>query len=365
MPTIRDVAEKAGVGLGTVSRVLNDSPLVSDTTRRRVLQAISDLNYTPSLTARRLSLGKTMTIAVIVPFFTRPSVTERLRGIENTLASSDYDLTIYNVETVKRRDECLQHVIRHERADGVIIISLSPRDEDLPLLVNPEIPVVLVDANHASLAVLNRVVVDDVAGGRAATQHLVELGHQHIGYISDYLEEPFNFTSSRDRYLGYRQILEAAGLPFRSEYHGQGPHGRQEAYENAVKLLTLPDSPTAIFAASDTQAMGVLQAARDLGLQVPGDLSVIGYDDLEIAEYLSLTTIRQLLCLSGQRGAELLIEVIQDPPKEPICEVLPTELVVRGTTAPPKPEDKNRGSAVYPPASLDNPSPISQSWHTG
>lgn len=365
MPTIRDVAEKAGVGLGTVSRVLNDSPLVSDTTRRRVLQAISELNYTPSLTARRLSLGKTMTIAVIVPFFTRPSVTERLRGIENTLVSSDYDLTIYNVETVKRRDECLQTVIRHERADGVIIISLSPRDEDLPLLANPEIPVVLVDANHASLAALNRVVVDDVAGGRAATQHLVELGHQRIGYISDYLEEPFNFTSSRDRYLGYRQVLGTADMPFRSEYHGQGPHGRQEAYENAVKMLMLPDPPTAIFAASDTQAMGVLQAARDLGLQVPEDLSVIGYDDLEIAEYLSLTTIRQLLCLSGQRGAELLIEVIQDPPKEPICEVLPTELVVRGTTAPPKSQNGNRRSVVYPPASLDNPSHVSQSWHTG
>jgi len=334
MPTIRDVAEKAGVGLGTVSRVLNDSPLVSESTRQRVLQAISDLNYMPSLTARRLSLGKTMTIAVIVPFFTRPSVTERMRGIENTLVTCDYDLTIYNVETVKRRDECMQHMIRRERADGVIIISLSPRDEDLPLLVNSEIPVVLVDANHDSLSGLSRVIVDDVAGGYTATRHLLELGHERIGFISDFLDTPFNFTSSRERFQGYQQALNEQGIAFREEYFGQGPHGRQAAYKNAARILALPEPPSAIFAASDTQAMGVLQAARDAGLSVPEDLSVIGYDDLEIAEYLGLTTIRQLLYLSGQRGAELLIDAIQDPPKEPQCEVLPTELIERGTTVP-------------------------------
>jgi DNA-binding LacI/PurR family transcriptional regulator len=352
MPTIRDVAEKAGVGLGTVSRVLNDSPLVSDATRQRVLEAITYLDYTPSLTARRLSLGKTMTIAVIVPFFTRPSVTVRLRGIENTLVNSDYDLTIYNVESVKRRDECMQHVIRHERADGVILISLSPRDEDIPLLAQPEIPVVLVDANHASLSGLNRVIVDDTAGGFVATRYLIELGHERIGYISDYLETPFNFTSSRDRYQGYHQALESVGIPVRNEYHGQGPHGRQAAYENAARMLALPEPPSAIFAASDTQAMGVLQAAREAGRKVPGDLSVIGYDDLEIAEYLGLTTIRQLLYLSGQRGAELLIEAIQDPPREPLCEVLPTELVVRGTTSSPRQESERRDQ---PSHQMNNP----------
>jgi DNA-binding LacI/PurR family transcriptional regulator len=288
-----------------------------------------------------------MTIAVIVPFFTRPSVTERLRGIENTLVTSDYDLTIYNVETVKRRDECMQHVIRRERADGVLIISLSPRDEDLPLLMEPEIPVVLVDANHASLSGLNRVVVDDIAGGYKATRHLVELGHVRIGYISDYLDTPFNFTSSRDRFQGFRQALDESGIEFFPEYQGQGPHGRQAAYENAARILALPEPPTAIFAASDTQAMGVLQAARDAGLDVPGELSVMGYDDMEIAEYLGLTTIRQLLYLSGQRGAELLIDAIQETPREPQCEVLPTELVVRSTTAAclEKPPSAN---PVYP-----------------
>jgi DNA-binding LacI/PurR family transcriptional regulator len=336
--TIRDVAKRAGVGLGTVSRVINDSPQVSEATRRRVLEVIAELNYRPNPTARRLSLGKTLTVAVITPFFTRPSFIERLRGIENTLAESDYDLNIYNVETVERRDQCMHHIPRRERADGVIILSLSPRDEDLPYLQNAEVPIVLVDANHPSLSSMNRVIVDDVAGGRAATQHLIDLGHRRIGYISDLLDNPFNFTSSRDRYLGYRQALEAAGIPFRPEYHGQKEHGRYEARLLAEQMLALSEPPTAIFAASDTQAMGVLEAARNAGLRVPEDLSVIGYDDIEIAEYLGLTTIRQLLYESGQLGVELLLDVLEGVNPAPVCHVLPTELVVRGTTAPPRAE---------------------------
>lgn len=336
--TIREVAKKAGVGLGTVSRVINDSPQVSEATRQRVLDVIAELNFRPNPTARRLSKGKTLTVAVITPFFTRPAFIERLRGIENTLSESDYDLNIYNVETVVRRDECMRHIPRRDRADGIIILSLSPRDEDLPFLQRSEVPIVLVDANHPSLSSLNRVIVDDVAGSRAATQHLIDLGHRRIGYISDLLDNPFNFTSSRDRYLGYRQALEAAGIPFRPEYHGQKEHGRYEARVLAEQMLALPVRPTAIFAASDTQAMGVLEAARNAGLRVPEDLSVIGYDDIEIAEYLGLTTIRQMLYESGQIGVELLLDILEGLNAAPVCRVLPTELIVRETTVPPAAE---------------------------
>ncbi len=334
--TIRDVARKAGVGLGTVSRVINASPHVSETTRQRVRQAIGELNYVPNPTARRLSTGKTLIIAVIVPFFTRPAEIERLRGIEGTLAESNYDLIIYNVETVQRRDACIREIPRKERADGVIIISLSPRTEDLPYLVQADVPIVLVDANHPSLTMLNRVIVDDLQGGRQATQHLINLGHTKIAIISDYLENAFNFTSSRDRYNGYRQALNAAGIGFRPEYHRQAEHGRHEAYTLVLEMLALPEPPTAIFAASDTQAMGVLQAAAELGLRVPEELSVIGYDDIEVAEYLELTTMRQLLYESGQRGVELLLDILHDPGAAVKYDVMPTELIIRRTTAPPK-----------------------------
>lgn len=334
--TIRDVARQAGVGLGTVSRVINDSPQVSAATRKRVLEVIADLNYIPNPTARRLSLGKTLSIAVVVPFFTRPAQIERLRGIENSLAESEYDLIIYNVETVQRRDECLHEIPRKERTDGVIIIALSPCNEDIPYLARADVPIVLVDANHPSLSQLNRVITDDVAGGQLATQHLINFGHRRIGYISDYLETPFNFTSSRDRFSGYRAALQAAGIPFRPEYHLQGEHGVYEAYVMAMEMLALVEPPTAIFAASDTQAMGVLQAAREKNIHVPEDLSIIGYDDIELAEYMGLTTVRQLLYESGQRGVELLLDILQEQQAEPVCEILPIELVVRNTTAPPK-----------------------------
>ena len=333
--TIRDVAQKSGVGLGTVSRVLNDSPLVSEATRQRVLAVIKQLNYVPNPNARRLSLGKTLSIAAIVPFFTRPAEVERLRGVEHTLAASQYDLILYNVESPEKRDEYFKEVLRRESTDGVLIVSLSPRDDDVDRLAHSTVPIVLVDANHDSLVSLNRVIVDDIAGGCSATRHLIELGHRHIGYISDLLETPFNFTSSRHRYQGYRQALQAAGLPLRADYHREGEHGRYEARRLANEMLQLPDRPTAIFAASDTQALGVLEAARDCGLRVPDDLSVIGYDDIEIAEYVGLTTMRQMLYESGKRGVDLLLDVLEGFAAKPICDVMPTELIVRKTTAAP------------------------------
>lgn len=338
MVTIRDVARKADVGVGTVSRVLNGSPSVSVETRRRVQAAIDELRFVPNLTARRLSTGKTGVIAVIAPFFTRPAFIERLRGIQARLLESAYDLNLYNVETPRRRDQCLREAPRPQRADGVVILSLPPRDDDLPYLAQAETPIVLVDANHPSLSALNRIIVDDVAGGYAATRHLIDLGHRRIAFLCDWLDSPFNFTSNRDRYRGYRQALQEAGIEARPEYFVQGEHSLPEARRLAQSLLALPEPPTAIFAASDDQALGVLEAARAAQRRVPEDLSVIGYDDIEIAAYVGLTTIRQLLYESGRRGVELLLEMLQGKRTEVVCETLPTELIVRRTTAPPSRE---------------------------
>ncbi len=330
--TIRDVAKKAGVGVGTVSRVLNQSTAVSPATRTKVQTAIEALDYTPSSIARRLSLGRTMTIGVIAPFFIRPSYVERLRGVDTVLAESEYDFIIYNVETVARRDACFREILRQERVDGLLIITLPPTDEEVARLKQANIPTVLVDGDHPQIS---HVMIDDVAGGYQATRHLLDLGHRKIGYISDLLQEsPFGFRPVADRYQGYRNALADAGIEFRPEYHRQGELSRREASRLAHELLTLPDPPTAIFAYSDTQAFGVLRAAQNLDLKVPEQLSIIGYDDIEISEFLHLTTIRQHLLESGQRGAELLLAEIAQPglPQEVI---LPTDLVLRSTTAPP------------------------------
>ncbi len=331
--TIRDVAERAGVGLATVSRVVNNSPLVSPATRQRVLNVIAELRYTPHQAARSLSLGKTLTVTTIAPFFTRPSVVERLRGVEANLADSGYQLIVCNVETVERRDICLRDLPRKERSDGVLIISLAPHPEEVTALQQPGVAVVLIDTYVAGMTC---VFIDDQQGGYIATRHLLDLGHERIAYISDPLTDPFNFTSSRDRYAGYRQALTDAGMPFCESYHRSGMHGRYEARRLATELLSLDRAPTAIFAASDTQALGVLEAAHDIHLRVPDDLSVIGYDDIEIAEYLGLTTIRQPLFETGARGVELLLERLGNLDTDPVSERMPVELVIRRTTAAPR-----------------------------
>lgn len=329
--TIRDVAQKAGVGVGTVSRVLNDSVLVSRETRRKVLAAISDLDYTPNAAARRLSRGKTMVVGALVPYFTNPSVVHRLQGVVSVIAGSRYDLVLFDVESVERRDAYLRNVLRRQMIDGLLIISFTPSDKDVVELQQFNLPTVLLDAHHPQLS---RVIVDNVGGGYQATRHLIDLGHRRIAYISDFLDDPFN-SPVRDRFLGYRQALVEAGIPLCPEYHLQGTHSRQEARVMTRTLLDLPQPPTAIFAYSDTQAIGVLEEARAAGLAVPGDFSVVGFDDIEAAEYLHITTISQTLFESGVCGCELLLQVMANPLPEPREILLPTELIRRNTTAPP------------------------------
>ncbi len=334
--TIRDVAQRAGVGLGTVSRVLNDSPLVSDTTRDRVLHVIRELNFSPNPHARRLSLGKTLTIGVVIPFFTLPSFVERLRGVESALANTPFDLLITNVENPARRATCFRDSSRRNRVDGLLVISLPPFDHEIALLLNAGVPVVLIDVNNPRVSMFPRLTVDDLAGGKRATEHLIQLGHTRIAMVSDTLSGPFNFTATHDRYRGYRQALKAAGIPCNPLYHREVTHSRHEAKIATHELMRLSLPPTAIFAGSDTQALGVLEAAQELRINVPDELSVVGYDDIDMAAYLGLTTTRQLLFESGQKGAELLLDLIatSQQPLVPFHEEMPTEFVVRQTTKP-------------------------------
>lgn len=334
--TIRDVAREAGVSPGTVSRALNRSGLVKKETRERILEVVEALDYRPNIIARRLSTGRTLTLKVFVPYFTRPSVNERLNGVVSAMADTEYDLIIHNVATPEQRQTCFETLPRPDEVDGALIISLTPTGEEIEALSQSEVPIVFVDVNQPDLAMFSQVCVDDVAGGRAATEYLTALGHVRIGFIGDEVNDVFHFTSSEDRHLGYVQALEAADIPVRDAYYSEDTHGRKHARAQAAALLRLPEPPTAIFAASDIQAVGALQAAEDLGLGVPEDLSVIGYDDIELAEIMQLSTMRQLLQRSGQLGVELLLDQLQDPATAPVHRTLPTTLVTRKTTdAPP------------------------------
>ena len=334
--TIRDVAKRAGVSVATASRTLNGKQVVNAQTRDRILAVMDELGFRPSPAARRLSLGRTLTLGVVVSFLTRPQAAERLRGVDAVVTDSEFDLVIYNVESVQKRDHYLGSLAHSQRTDGLMVMSLPPPDEAFHALASAPVPVVFIDVHTPSVAKMPRVIGDDVAGGSLAARHLLTLGHRRIAFIGDALEDPFGFTSSRDREHGLRHELAAAEIDIPPEWIGHGAHGRYEARELARRILTADRRPTAIFAASDTQALGVVAAARELGLHVPDDLSVIGYDDIEAADYVGLTTIRQQLFESGRRGAEILMAEIDRRSEQPPVALLPPELRVRATTAPPK-----------------------------
>jgi DNA-binding LacI/PurR family transcriptional regulator len=331
--TIRDVARLANVSIGTVSRVLNDDPAVTEKTRCKVKDAIDELDYIPNPIARQLSIGRTLTIGIIQPYITLPSYIERMHGVQHILADSEYDLVIFNVDNPSQRNAYFKDLSYKMRADGIIIVSLPPNDEQAEYFAKSRIPIVFIDAYHPKMFC---VIADDVEGGRIATRHLVELGHRKIAFLSDHLESPFH-PSMRHRYLGYREVLEEAGILYNPSYVIEGERGRTNAQVMAKQLFDLDDPPTAIFAASDTHAFGVLDAARMVGLKVPERLSVIGYDNISDSAYNNLTTIDQSLQDSGAKAAQMLLELLGDLAKPPDKQFVALNLLVRKTTAPPPP----------------------------
>ncbi|MGH9212816.1 MAG: LacI family DNA-binding transcriptional regulator [Acidimicrobiales bacterium] len=332
MVTIADVAAAAGVGAGTVSRVLNNSPRVSIATRSRVLAAIERLEYRPNPLARGLSRGRSQTFGVVVPFFTHASAVERLRGVVAALEGSPYDMVLFNVESPSHRDEHFASLTRRDRADGLLVVSLPPPNGSLRRLADAGVPVVLLDARGEGVPA---VVTDDVEGGRMATRHLLALGHERIAFIGQEPQNVFGFTSSSDRERGFVEAMDTAGVDVRPGYIRHGPHVRSIARHLTDELLAQRYPPTAIFAASDAQAMGILEAVRAAGLRVPDDLSVVGFDDIEVSSYARLTTVRQPLYESGLKATSLLLEALETGPLAPVEHELRLELILRETTAAP------------------------------
>ena len=328
--TIARVAAEAGVGVGTVSRVLNGSPSVSDDTRQRVLDAIAVLDYEPSAVARALSTGRTYAVGVIAPFFTQPSVIERLRGISRTLAGAGYQLVLLDVEHADQRAEAFRSLGVRGRIDGLLSISLAPTDRELRRLEETGVPIVLIDRDHPSLPA---ITIDDGAGGRLAAEHLLSLGHRDIAFLGDEEENQFGFDASAHRREGFAATLAAAGAPLAPERILHTPPGRDAARDAAAGLLDGVARPTAIFATSDVQAIGVLMAAQAAQIPVPEQLSVIGFDNVEAAGYTGLTTVAQPLEEIGALGAELLLRALAGEAVE--SRRMPLAIVERGSTAPP------------------------------
>ncbi|HTQ94848.1 MAG TPA: LacI family DNA-binding transcriptional regulator [Streptosporangiaceae bacterium] len=332
--TIADVAADAGVGVGTVSRVLNGSDQVRESTMRMVLDSIDRLGYRPSHAAAALVRGSPRTVALIVAHLTRPSTVVRVASALAVLEEQGYDAIVYNVDSPAERDRHLEALLPTHRADGVLAICLPLSRGQLGQFARAGVALVSVDAANPGVP---QTIVDDVAGGRLATGHLTALGHRRIGFVGDmpHRKPPagLGFTSSADRQRGYRRALAAAGIDAEDGLIRLGPHDAAVAAEHAAQLLKSPDPPSAIFAASDTQAIGVLAAADRLGVAVPGELSVVGFDDIESATFLDLTTVRQPLARSGTESAWRLCALLRGERVRPVRQELPIELMARGSSA--------------------------------
>lgn len=329
MTTLALVAAHAKVGIGTVSRVLNDSPNVSPEMRERVLRSMREVGYSPTR-RRRVAGRRGKLIGVLVTYFDEPSAYQRLRGIVSRLQPHGYEVVLFNIAAPAQVQERLLEVPQ-QPLDGLIVISVPLAEADGERLATAPFPTVLVDTAAAGLP---SVCVDDHHGGRTATQHLVDLGHTRIGFVGEPPVNPFGFVSSARREEGYRDVIRQAGLPDDPDLVRHGAHLRSTAKQMTFELMALATPPTAIVATSDVQAVGVMEAAESLGLRVPDDLSVIGYDDIELASLMNLTTVRQPLEGSGRRGADLVLEAIASGVRSQLAEELPIELVVRATTGP-------------------------------
>jgi len=326
--TVYDVAKKAKVSIATVSRVLNSPEKVQENTRKRVLHAIDTLGFVPRAEAvarARKSIGQ---IGVLAPFLTFPSFVQRLRGVSLALANTPYDLVVYNVDSAARRDGYLARLSVTRRLDGLIVMSLPFDDAAAHRLIHHKLETVLIETSRT---VFSSIEIDNFTGGRMAADYLVAKGHRRCAFVGDANLPDYSLPTSDIRLAGFRQGLMAANLALPDEYLGLAPHGMESARQQTLRLLNLPKPPTAIFAHSDYQAMGVLKAARECGVAVPRDLAVIGFDDIDMADYIGLTTIRQPLDESGRLAVEMVLARLSDPTRSTHHIKLPLTLITRET----------------------------------
>lgn len=332
-PTVEQVAERAKVSVSTVSRALRDIPGISVATRKRVQQAAAELGYAISPSASRLATGRTRTVAVVVPLLSKWFFAEVIAAAGRVLSREGYDVLLVELSTPELRDRFFASPRLHGRSDAALVVALQPTPEELASLRGQGQVVALVGSEQAGAS---SVRVEDRAGGRAATRHLLNLGHERIAFlgIREAAGSPLGGVPPAERLLGYRDALAEAGVAPEA--------GLEAAAENTVdagaaamgSLLTAADPPTAVVAASDELAFGAMATLRGAGLEVPGDISVVGYDNHELAGAVGLTTMDHGVVEQGRLAAEAILGALAGAPASSL--LIEPRLVVRGTTAPPR-----------------------------
>lgn len=321
--TIQDVAKAAGVSVSTVSRVLNNKVDVASETQKSVRQVIDELGYASSLAARSMRSRKTDLIGLVVPDIGFPYSIEIMKGINQAIAESHFDLLLYTAGDIHKnaaasREQHYVTLLNKSITDGVIIVASAAAD------FQTDAPIVSVDP-HIANPNYPCVHAQNYQGARQAMEYLIKLGHRKIGFIRGRRE----LESAERRLNGYKDALEESGIKLDPSLIMQGDFTTISGYEATKELLTLPQSPTAIFAANDQTAIGTYQAAEELGIRIPEDLSVVGFDNISEAKYMGLSTVDQFLAEMGYVATQMLIKLINGETLDEKTHKMPTQLVER------------------------------------
>ncbi|MDT8324935.1 MAG: LacI family DNA-binding transcriptional regulator [Bacteroidota bacterium] len=334
--TIYDIAREANVGVGTVSRVLNNHPSVSESTRKQVIEVAQRLDYRPNASAQRLARRKSRTITAIMPYITNYFFVELLGGIQDALFERDYDLLLYGVNHPKQIEVYLQRSLRAGHSDGMLIASIDlPPDYTQKYLKN-NFPIILLDRFNENF---DSFFVENVEGARAATEYLVTLGHTRIAMITGMPDS----TPARERSAGYLAALsvhaqvENAGIYHPEHESKNDGYSKDGGYEVMRHILAMPEQrmPTAVFVASDIQAFGAMHALKESGGSCPETMSIVSFDDIELAHYYGLTTMHQPIRKMGVLATDRLFSRMDDSTLDPLHRRFTPELIIRRTAGPP------------------------------
>lgn len=333
--TIYDVAQRAGVATATVSRVLNDSPKVAAATRERVLNVIEELEYRPRRIAKSLAQQTYQTLAVATPTFTTPFHNEFLKGVRDRLAGEDIDILLCDLGSTAP-EERLRRFLSRGTVDALLLTGVPVDPELAADLRTLKAPVVLIGHHHSDF---DCFYWDDREASRRAVEHFIERGHDRIGMIRTHTDS----FLQRQRVDGYRSALEAAGLSFDPELVASGSttkhagFSEEHGYEAMQVLLKLKARPTAVFASSDTQALGAMKAIREAGLSVPEDVALIGFDNVKTSTYVGLSSVDQHISEVGFEATALLLERVGGArPDAPVARPVTPELRVRSSSGRPR-----------------------------
>lgn len=329
---MKDVAERAGVSVTTVSHVINNSRPVSEELTKRVHDAMEELDYQPNLLARSLRMKKTKTIGVILPDISNSFFADVARAIEDSSFTHDFSVIFCNTDGDMAKEIIYTRALSEKQVDGIIFVASGDSAELVRSLQAQRMPVVIVDRPLGEINA-DTVISNNAPGAFQAVQHLVQLGHRRIACITG----PSVLETSTQRLFGYRKAMQEAGLPIQENMIARSNFRFEGGRDAAIKLLTLPDPPTAIFAFNDLMAIGAIGAAKSLGMMIPDDLSIVGFDDILISSYFNpaLTTVVQPKYDLGVLATTMLLERIENPRLPKRRELLPTNLIVRATTAAP------------------------------